>query len=76
MNKNEVYHTWDIWCLIKLKELGKSTMEKWAKAMGYKNNFNMNSIVKRNIDKLNITISSTSRLKFYEVKKDVVFKEV
>lgn len=73
MNKNEVYHTWEDWCLIKLKELGRITMKRWAKAMGYKNNFNMNRMVENNIDKLKITESSTSRLKLYEIKEDVVF---
>ena len=70
-----IFRTWDNWCLIKLKELGKSSMERWAKAMGYKNNFNMNRVVENNINKLNITETSASRLKLYEVKEDVVFKE-
>ena len=69
----KVFRTWDDWCLLKLKELGKSTMARWATAMGYKNNFNMNRMVENNIDKLKITKTSTSRLKFYEVKEDVVF---
>ena len=74
MSKKKIFfHTWDLWCLIKLKELGKSTMKKWGKAMGYENNFNMNSIVKNNVNKLNIVISSTSRLKFYEIKENIVF---
>ena len=76
MNEEKtVFRTWDDWCLIKLKELGKSTMKKWAKAMGYVNNFNMDRIVKYNNDKLKITISHASRLKFYEVKEDITFEK-
>ena len=73
MTEKEIYHTWDTWCLLKLKELGRSTMEKWAKAMGYKNNFNMNRVVENNIDKLKITKTSTGRLKYYEIKEGVIF---
>lgn len=71
-NKKEVFHTWDTWCLIKLKELGKSTMEKWAKAMGYENSFNMNKVAMDNLDKLIITTPSTGRLRFFEVKENVI----
>lgn len=67
-----IFRTWDTWCLLKLKELGKSTMKKWATEMGYINNFNMDRIVKKHADKLNISISSSSRLKYYEIKKDVI----
>ena len=69
----KVFRTWDDWCLIKLKEIGRSTQQEWAKAMGYENSFNMNKVVENNIDKLKITKLSTSRLKFYKVKEDVIF---
>jgi DNA-binding HxlR family transcriptional regulator len=35
--KKLVFRTWDQMCLDKLKEIGKSGLTKWAKAMGYTN---------------------------------------
>ena len=70
-----VFHTWDDWCLIKLKELGKSTMEEWAKAMKVSFSFTMNKIVMDNIDKIIITKSSTSRLRFFKIKEGVVLND-
>lgn len=74
--KNTISRTWDEWCLIKLKEIGKSTQQEWAEAMGYKNSFNMNKVVENNTNKLIITKIPLSRLKFYEVKEDVIFKKI
>ena len=68
-----IFRTWDDWCLIKLKEIGRSTMNEWGKAMGYEFGFNMNKVIKNNINKLRITKTSTNRLKFYEVKEGIVF---
>ena len=70
-----VFRKWEEWCLLKLKEIGRSTMNEWGKAMGYEFGFNMNKVIKNNIDKLKITKTNTSRLKHYEVKEDVYFKE-
>ena len=64
-----MFRTWDDWCLLKLNELGKSTMQQWATAMGYENSYNLDKVIKNIRYKLKITSSATSRLKFYEVRE-------
>jgi len=41
MKSEKKFRTWDQMCLDKLKEIGKSGISKWAKAMGYKHPGNM-----------------------------------
>ena len=72
MKERNVFHTCDDFCLIKLAEIGKSTLKRWGKAMGYKNTPNMSRTIKNNLDKLKITNASTGKLKFYEIKEGVV----
>ena len=83
MTKKEIYDTWDGWCLRKLKEIGKSTLKQWAKAMGYENPSIMKKMAQQleKTGKLNvreiprpITTITTRRLYTYEVKESVVFK--
>ena len=39
--KKLVFRTWDQMCLDKLREIGKSSLTKWAKAMGYEHSTNI-----------------------------------
>lgn len=71
VSEKEVYRTWDTWCLIKLRELGRSTQKQWAHAMGDKHPASISGMIKNNTDKLIITLSPSGRYKFYEVRKDV-----
>ena len=43
----KVFRTWEGWCLLKLREIGKSTMRQWAEAMGYSTSSNMTRTVKK-----------------------------
>lgn len=72
--KKAIFRTWNDWCLIKLKEIGRSTQLQWAAAMGYTYSCSMDKIIKNNIDKLEITKLSDSRLKFFKIKEDINFK--
>lgn len=72
MNEKKEFRTWDNWCLKKLKERGRLTLIQWATAMGYKNSGNISNIVKHNTDKLKITKNSVGRVKFYELREDVI----
>jgi len=51
--KEEVFRTWDQMCLDELKELGKSSLTKWSKAMGYTNSTCMtrtaNNLIKKGL---------------------------
>ena len=66
----EVFMTWDGWCLLKLKELGKSTIKEWAEAMGYKHSICMDKTIKNNLHKLNITRNHSKRINYYEIKSE------
>ena len=68
MKKKEIFKTWDNWCLKKLKEIGRSTLQEWGEAMGYKNPNCLYSLVKNNIKKLTVTGKYPT---FYEVKKEL-----
>lgn len=70
-----IFHTWEDWCLIKLKELGKSTLKKWATAMGYDNSGNLTKMVEKLTEagKLNVTKGKNIQHNIYEVKDDVIF---
>ena len=45
--EKKLYDTWENWCLRKLKELGRTSLIEWAKAMGYNNSGSMTTMVKR-----------------------------
>ena len=72
--KKTIFRTWNDWCLIKLKEIGRSTQQQWATAMGNTYGCSMDKIIKNNMDKLEITKLSNSRLKFFKIKEDINFK--
>lgn len=74
MSKKVIFGTWNNICLTKLKERGRLTQQQWGEEMGYENSFNMHKIIKNNIDKLKITKSPTTNLKFYEIKEGVKIK--
>lgn len=71
MEKKEEFHTWENWCLRKLKEIGRSGPQRWAEAMGCEFAASMAGIIRNNIDKLTVTTSFSGRRKFYEVKEGV-----
>ena len=62
-----IFKTYEQMCMDKLEEIGKSTLMKWAQAMGYTNQNSMSKIVKRLRDDLIITRSKSKRLHYYEV---------
>ena len=71
MTEKTKFMTWDNICLNKLKEIGRSTQQQWAEAMGYTHACCMTNTIKNNKDKLIITTSVTRKNKeFYEVKED------
>ncbi|MFX0009730.1 MAG: hypothetical protein ACFE9R_05395 [Candidatus Hermodarchaeota archaeon] len=44
---NEVFKTYELMCLDKLKELGRSTAREWSFAMGYTHRSSLAKIIKR-----------------------------
>lgn len=70
MGKKDEYHTWDDWCLLKLEELGRSTLNEWGTAMDYNYPASMIKLIRNNVNKLIITLSRSGRRKFYEIEKD------
>lgn len=44
---NEVFKTYELMCLDKLKELGKSTAREWSFAMGYTHRSSLAKIINR-----------------------------
>ena len=44
---NEVFKTYELMCLDKLKELGRSTARDWSFAMGYTHRSSLAKIIKR-----------------------------
>lgn len=69
MNEKKEFKTWDQWCLDKLAEIQPATQIEWAKAMGYENTFNMNSIIKKNRDILIISKRKNGRsILQYQIK--------
>ncbi|MFX0074012.1 MAG: hypothetical protein ACFE96_01110 [Candidatus Hermodarchaeota archaeon] len=63
---NEVFKTYELMCLDKLKELGRSTAREWSFAMGYTHRSSLakiiNRIKKRYPDKLKIYENRYPRL--------------
>jgi hypothetical protein len=55
--KKPRYKTFEQICLDKLKELGPSSMKKWARSLGYSNSNGIEKIVKR------IQVSTPERLR-------------
>lgn len=45
--KKAVYRTYELMCLEKLKELGKSTAAQWSAAMGYEHRSSLAKVIKR-----------------------------
>jgi len=41
LKSEKKFRTWDQMCLDKLKEIGRSSLTKWANAMGYENSCNI-----------------------------------
>lgn len=74
--EKEVFRTWNELCLFKLKQMGKTTIEKWAVEMGYSHDYNMIKIIKDNRDKLKISGSRKlkNRPKFVELKEGIEIK--
>ena len=56
----EVYKTYELMCLDKLKELGRSTAREWSFAMGYTHRSSLAKIIKR------IEKRYPDKLKIYE----------
>jgi hypothetical protein len=44
---NEVFKTYELMCLDKLKEIGRSTAREWSFAMGYTHRSSLAKIIKR-----------------------------
>ena len=44
---NEVFKTYELICLDKLKEIGRSTAREWSFAMGYTHRSSLAKIIKR-----------------------------
>ena len=57
---NEVFKTYELICLDKLKELGRSTAREWSFAMGYTHRSSLAKIIKR------IEKRYPEKLKIYE----------
>lgn len=70
MVETEIFMTWDNHCLKKLREIGRSTLTQWAKAMGEKYSSSMAIVARKNPDKVIITRSRSNR-KLYEVKEEI-----
>lgn len=71
-----IFRTWNNWCLLKLKEIGKSTLKQWADAMGYNAPEVMKKMAEQMAEngKLNINRTESGRGNTYEIKDNVVFK--
>ncbi len=75
MSNKDVFRTWDDWVLLKLKQIGRSTIKQWASAMGYNHSNSLQSIIKDNKNKLKITRRNSQigrKACFYEVKEGVI----
>lgn len=48
---NEVFKTYELMCLDKLKEIGRSTARDWSFAMGYTHRSSLAKIIRRIIEK-------------------------
>ena len=57
---NEVFKTYELICLDKLKEIGRSTAREWSFAMGYTHRSSLAKIIKR------IKERYPEKLKIYE----------
>jgi hypothetical protein len=57
---NEVFKTYELICLDKLKEIGRSTARDWSFAMGYTHRSSLAKIIKR------IKIRYPDKLKIYD----------
>ncbi len=49
--EKEVFRTWDQMCLDKLREIGRSSLTKWGKAMGYDNSTNITRMSQNLLEK-------------------------
>jgi len=58
----EVFKTYELICLDKLKEIGRSTAEQWSIAMGYHHRSSLAKVIKR------IKLRYPGKLKIYESK--------
>ena len=58
----EVFKTYELICLDKLKEIGRSTAEQWSHAMGYQHRSSLSKVIKR------IKQRYPGKLKIYESK--------
>ena len=58
----DVFKTYELICLDKLKEIGKSTAEQWSFAMGYQHRSSLAKVIKR------IKQKYPGKLKIYESK--------
>ncbi len=56
----EVFKTYELMCLDKLKEIGRSTAREWSFAMGYTHRSSLAKIIKR------IELRYPDKLKIYE----------
>lgn len=59
---NEVFKTYELMCLDKLKEIGRSTAREWSFAMGYAHRSSLAKIIRR------ITERYPELLKIYDNK--------
>ena len=57
---DEVFKTYELMCLDKLKEIGRSTAREWSFAMGYTHRSSLAKIIKR------IELRYPDKLKIYE----------
>ena len=60
--EEEVFKTYELMCLDKLKEIGKSTAREWSFAMGYNHRSSLAKIIRR------IKERYPEKLKIYEDK--------
>ena len=76
MSSKEVFRTWENWCLLKLKTLGRSTKKQWADSMDYNFSDGIDTIIENQKDRLKLTqIGTSNRGKkryLYEVKAGVI----
>ncbi len=62
ITSHEIFKTYELICLDKLKEIGRSTAERWSHAMGYQHRSSLAKVIKR------IKQKYPGKLKVYESK--------
>ncbi len=65
-----VFKTYEQICLDKLKEIGKSTAEKWSFAMGYQHRSSLSKVIRR------IKQKYPNKLKIYESKYPRLYEAI